>query len=415
MISLNSFRQLGDYYKTDKIRELDSSCTPYDIINCYDGDYYKEKAFDVLVDRINSANALVNILTIIDGDYYREKCVTTWARKWRMNSSEIIPIMRCADGDYYREKILYTLFSGAIRDVIDIVKFLRVFDGAYYQSKALEFLIKKHEAGYGYLTLELIESILSVFNTDDQSEYQSYKIEALKSLWNYNNFSGRSVILQQPFKVLSLFNWRSAPHAYDIMENHLIKTNDYFPLIESFIRQCEEKTHVNKQTSTDTPASSLSNNFFNGGNGGNVVFSGGNIIASGGSCSVVINGNKTIINGKVIDETPERKFKFFSPSTTTTTTTTTTTNTKKRKTKGLPTSTQSQTEYLADVNEIKQSPSADKCLKCSSAKRSYVSLPCGHPILCAKCILEHCETSDGKLAKCVQCSERIKSVVRMIE
>jgi hypothetical protein len=398
MISLHSFRQLGDYYKTDKIRELDSSCTPYDIINCYDGDYYKEKAFDVLVDRINSADALVNILTIIDGDYYREKCVTTWARKWRMNSSEIIPIMRCADGDYYREKMLYTLFSSAIRDVIDIVKFLRVFDGAYYQSKALDFLIKKHEAGYGYLTLELIESILSVFTSDDQSEYQSYKIEALKSLWNYNkynNSSGRSVILQQPFKVLSLFNWRSAPYAYDIMENHLIKTNDYFPLIESFIRQCEEKTHVNKQTSTYTSVSSF-NNY-------------GNIISTGGSCSVVINANKTIINGKVIDETPERKFKFFSP------TTPTTTNTKKRKTKGLPTSTQSQTEYLADVNEIKQFPSADKCLKCSNAKRSYVSLPCGHPILCAKCILEHCETSDGKLAKCVQCSERIKSVVRMIE
>ena len=409
MISIHSFRQLGDYYKTDKIRELDSSHTPYDIIKCYDGDYYKDQAFSVLINRIDSSQALVNILTIIDGDYYRDSCVTKWAKKWRINSSEIISIMKCADGDYYRENILYSLFATAISDVIDIVKFLRVFDGAYYQSKALDFLIKKHEAGYGYLTFELIQSILAVFTSDDQSEYQSYKLGAFQSLWNYNKTSGRSVILEQPFKVLSLFNWRTAPYVYDIMEYHLVKTNDYYPLIENFVRQCEEKTHLHKQTS---PASSLSNNFFNGGNGGNIVFRGGNIISTGGTCSVVISGNKTIINGQTIDQTPERKFKFFSP---TTTTTTTTTATKKRKTKGLPTTTQSQTEYLADVNEIKQTPSTDKCLKCSNAKRSYVSLPCGHPILCAKCILEHCQTADGKLAKCVQCSERIKSVVRMIE
>lgn len=410
MISIHSFRQLGDYYKTDKIKELDNSYTPYDIIKCYDGDYYKDQAFSVLINRIDSSQALVNILTIIDGDYYRDSCVTKWAKKWRINSSEIISIMKCADGDYYRENILYSLFATAIGDSIDIVKFLRVFDGAYYQSKALDFLINKHEKSYGYLTFELIESILAVFNTDDQSEYQSYKLGAFQSLWNYNKTSGRSVILQQPFKVLSLFNWRTAPYVYDIVEYHLVKTNDYYPLIENFIRQCEEKTHVHKQKTPATPALA-SNVFGNVFSGGNVIFRGGNIVSTGGSCSVVISGNKTIINGQTIDQTPERKFKFFSPSVPTPQPT----KTKKRKTKGLPTLEQSQTEYLADVNEIKQTPSADKCLKCSNAKRSYVSLPCGHPILCAKCILEHCQTADGKLAKCVQCFERIKSVVRMIE
>lgn len=401
-ISIYAFRQLSDFNKREKLKKLDKNYTPYEIISCYSGDFYKQEAFDKLVDQINSTSALVSVLSLFSGDFYRAECITKFTKHWRINSSEICSVLNTLSGDFYKDEALKKLLKSTAHDSIDMYRILLCFSGAFYQSGALNSLIKVHEKGYGYLTFDIIKDILSLFNQSEASNYETYKLDAFKSLWNYNNVAGAKTILQNPHKVLSLFNWRTAPYAYDVMNANLVKTTDEFKTIESLIRSCEEKTYNHKQANPTSSSSSNANNIINN------IFSGGSIYAGG--CSVIINGNQTIINGQAVDTTPERTFKFFSPAKPKPTPTPTPT---KQPIKGLPSLLQSEREYILDIDELKQSPEDDKCLKCSGAKRSYVSLPCGHPILCAKCIYQHCNDNDTPV--CLVCSKRIKSVARMEE
>lgn len=401
--SIYQFRNLSDYEKSQKVCKLDKSLTPYDIISCFSGDYYKQGAFEELIDRINSVPTLISILPLMS-DYYRNECISKFAKKWRIYSRDILSIMNTLGGDYYKQEALNSLLKTCIFDSLDIYQILKGFGGAYYQSESLGNLLKLHEKSYGNLTFDLIKKILLLFNQSQNSDYETYKLGAFQLLWNYNRKAGASLILQKPHESLALFNWRTAPYAYDMMESSLVKTTDEFTKIKSFIRECEEKTYNHKLSNPDSSSSSSTD----ASNILSKIFSGGNIYAGG--CSVVINGNKTIINGQSVDTTPQRTFKFFSPAPVTPQLPS---PPKKRTIKGLPTLEQSKNEYQQDVEEIEQNPNQDKCLVCSSAKRSYVSLPCGHPILCAKCVYEHCH--DKTSSKCVLCSERIKSVARMRE